>query len=82
MDYFLLQIHVFPFEVLKLSCAYAGVDEGKPYRSVLWLAVLEELKTLPYGAVWDYYCLSQDVPIGPAWVGEIKRYEKDVLALR
>ena len=40
------------------------------------LAVLEELKTLPYGAVWDYYCLSQDVPIGPAWVGEIKRYPK------
>ena len=46
------------------------------------LAVLEELKTLPFGAVWDYYGLRQDVPVGPAWLDEVRGYERDVLASR
>jgi L-rhamnose isomerase len=46
------------------------------------LAVMEEAKTLPVGAVWDYYCLMQNVPTEDAWLGEIKQYEKDVLARR
>jgi L-rhamnose isomerase len=41
------------------------------------LALLEEAKTLPIGAVWDYYCLRQDVPTGDAWLTDVKRYEKD-----
>ena len=44
--------------------------------------MLEELKTLPFGAVWDYYCQKQDVPVGTAWLDEVKRYEKDVLSRR
>jgi L-rhamnose isomerase len=46
------------------------------------LALLEELKTLPAGAVWDYYCLKSGVPVGPAWVDEVKRYEAGTLARR
>ncbi len=46
------------------------------------LALLEELKTLPYAAVWDYYCLKQNVPVGPAWIGEVKQYERQVLSQR
>jgi L-rhamnose isomerase len=46
------------------------------------LALLEELKTLPFGAVWDHYCLSCDVPAGRDWLAEVKRYERDVLAQR
>jgi L-rhamnose isomerase len=46
------------------------------------LALLEELKTLPFGAVWDYYCLRSDVPIGGEWIEEVKHYERDVLARR
>jgi L-rhamnose isomerase len=46
------------------------------------LAMLEEFKTLPSGAVWDYYCLKAGVPVGKAWVADIKRYEADVLAKR
>lgn len=46
------------------------------------LALLEEAKTLPFGAVWDYYCLKQDVPIGLAWLEEVRQYEKDVLVNR
>jgi L-rhamnose isomerase len=48
----------------------------------LRLAMLEELKTLPYGAVWDYYCARSDVPVGSSWLAEVKAYEKDVLAKR
>jgi L-rhamnose isomerase len=46
------------------------------------LAMLEELKTLPFGTVWDYYCLKQDVPAGYMWIDNIKQYEKDVLFKR
>ena len=46
------------------------------------LAMLEELKTLPYGAVWDYYCARSDVSVGPAWLADAKAYEKNVLAKR
>ena len=46
------------------------------------LALLEELKSMPFGAVWDYYCLRQDVPVGPAWLDEVRIYERDVLARR
>lgn len=46
------------------------------------LALMEELKTLPFAAVWDYYCTQQDVPVGMAWMEEIKTYEKTELAGR
>ncbi len=46
------------------------------------LAMLEELKTLPSGAVWDYYCMQHDVPVGADWLTEVKRYEEDVLSKR
>jgi L-rhamnose isomerase len=46
------------------------------------LAWLEELKSLPFGAVWDFYCDSRGVPVGPAWVEEVRGYERDVLSKR
>ena len=46
------------------------------------LALLEELKGLPFGAVWDYHCLKQHVPVGMAFMNEIKAYEADVLSKR
>ncbi|MCX5757643.1 MAG: L-rhamnose isomerase, partial [Candidatus Hydrogenedentes bacterium] len=46
------------------------------------LALLEELKTMPFGAIWDYYCRKQDVPPGVAWLDDVRQYEKDVLAKR
>jgi L-rhamnose isomerase len=46
------------------------------------LALLEEIKTLPCGAIWDYYCTAQGVPVGMAWMEEVKRYEREVLAKR
>ncbi|MGI5831031.1 MAG: L-rhamnose isomerase [Thermoguttaceae bacterium] len=46
------------------------------------LVTLEELKTMPFAAVWDYYCFSQDVPIGLNWLKELKKYENDELSKR
>lgn len=46
------------------------------------LALMEELKTLPFGSVWDHYCLRNDVPTGRTWLEEIKLYERDVLSRR
>jgi L-rhamnose isomerase len=46
------------------------------------LALLEEQKFLPLGAVWDYYCLKSNVPPGRAWLDVVKKYEKDVLSKR
>lgn len=46
------------------------------------LALLEELKSLPFGAVWDEYCRRQDAPVGPAWLEAIRDYEKQVLSKR
>jgi L-rhamnose isomerase len=41
------------------------------------LALLEELKTKPFGAVWDYYCLKENVPVGETYIQEIQQYEKE-----
>ncbi|HEY7119718.1 MAG TPA: L-rhamnose isomerase, partial [Tepidisphaeraceae bacterium] len=46
------------------------------------LALSEEVKSLPFGAVWDYYCLRQDVPVGVDWLEAVKAYEREVLAKR
>jgi L-rhamnose isomerase len=42
----------------------------------------EEAKSLPFGAVWDFYCESKNVPVGEKWLTEVKRYEKEILSRR
>jgi L-rhamnose isomerase len=46
------------------------------------LALIEELKGLPFGGVWDYYCLTQGVPVGVSFMDEVRAYERAVLAKR
>ena len=46
------------------------------------LALQEEAKSLPFGAVWDFYCERQGVPIAEHWLAEVKSYEKSLLANR
>jgi L-rhamnose isomerase len=46
------------------------------------LALLEEAKSMPFGAIWDYYCLTEDVPVGQDYIVEIQNYEKDILSRR
>jgi len=46
------------------------------------LARKEESRSLPFGAVWDYYCETKGVPVSDAWLAEVKRDEGDVLLNR
>ena len=39
----------------------------------------EEIKTYPMGAVWDYYCEQENVPVRTDWYKEIQKYEEEVL---
>jgi L-rhamnose isomerase len=46
------------------------------------LALLELLKTKPFGAVYDYYCLKNNVPVGEDYIADIMKYEEEVLLKR
>jgi L-rhamnose isomerase len=54
-------------------------EQGKSFER---LALQELLKTKPFGAVWDYYCLKNNIPVGQEYIEEIKKYEKEVLLKR
>jgi L-rhamnose isomerase len=46
------------------------------------LTAVEDLKSLPFGAVWDLFCLKNGVPPGSQWLKDIEAYEKRVLSKR
>jgi L-rhamnose isomerase len=46
------------------------------------LALQEELKNMPWNAVWDMFCLQNNVPVGDGYIAEILKYEKDVTSKR
>ena len=46
------------------------------------LALLEESKSMPWGAVWDYFCLKNNVPVGENYIAEVQKYEKEVTSKR
>lgn len=54
-------------------------EEGRNFER---LSYLELMKTKPFGAVWDYYCLKNDAPVGQDYIEEIGKYEKKVLLKR
>jgi L-rhamnose isomerase len=63
-----------PVEVLR------KLEQGGDFTARL--ALLEEFKALPWGAVWDFHCLRMGVPVGAAWLDRVRAYERDVLASR
>ena len=54
-------------------------EEGKNFER---LAFLELLKTMPFGAVYDYYCMKNEVPAGREYIEDIVKYENEVLRKR
>ncbi len=46
------------------------------------LALMEEVRDLPYGAVWDQHCAKSGVPVGAAWLDRVVEYERTVLSKR
>ena len=45
-------------------------------------ALLEESKSLPWNAVWDMFCLRNDVPVGEEFIADVQRYEAEVTSKR
>jgi L-rhamnose isomerase len=46
------------------------------------LAMMEDMKSMPFGAVWDRYCEQQNVPVDGSWIATVQEYEKAVLSTR
>jgi L-rhamnose isomerase len=42
------------------------------------LALLEETKSLPFSSIWNYYCMTNQVPVGQSWLDTIQKYESEV----
>ena len=53
--------------------------EGKGFQK---LALLEEAKTLPFGAVFDYFNYKNGVPVGEEFIPVIEKYEREVTSKR
>jgi L-rhamnose isomerase len=66
--------------MLEPTARLRAMEERRDYTSRL--ALQEEIKTLPFGAVWDYYCAASGVPVGQDWMTEIEKYESAVLSAR
>ncbi len=66
--------------LLEPSAKLKEMEAGGDYTGRL--ALLEEAKFLPTGAVWDYYCLKNNVPVGLDWLEAVRNYEKKVLLKR
>jgi L-rhamnose isomerase len=54
----------------------AAAEQNFDYTSRL--ALMEEEKQLPWGAVWDKLCIDDGVPAGTDWLAEVKKYEAEV----
>lgn len=70
----LLQAFLEPLPILRKY-----EDEGKFFQR---LALLEEAKTLPFGAVYDYFNLKNNIPVGESYITDIENYEAEVLSKR
>jgi L-rhamnose isomerase len=70
----LLYAFLEPYKSLK------ALQDGGNFTKLLVLS--EEIKTLPFGAVWEEYCRRQNVPAGAEWLEAVEKYEREVLVRR
>ncbi|MGR6128156.1 L-rhamnose isomerase [Paenibacillus sp. SER-28] len=70
----LLRAMLEPIEALKQA------EEERDFTTRL--ALVEEFKSYPFGAIWDYYCAQNGVPVREEWLAEVKNYEQQVLLKR
>ncbi len=74
MEKALLKALLTPWDMLK--------EAQDSYDHTKVLALQEEIKTLPWGDVWNEYCKKQGVMSEEEWFKEVLQYEKDVLSKR
>jgi L-rhamnose isomerase len=68
------------FALLNPSETLLGYQDKADYTKML--AVSEEMKTFPFGDVFDEYCKKTGAPVGMEWIDEVDKYEKEVLSKR
>ena len=68
------------FALLQPECALRDYQNKADYTKML--AVSEEIKTLPFGEVFDEYCRRTGAPVGMEWIAECDKYEREVLSKR
>lgn len=68
------------FALLEPSEEFQALERRFDYTSRL--ALMEEAKSLPWPAVWEYYCVTRDVPPGSEWLNTVRMYETEVLSRR
>ncbi len=66
--------------LLEPTARLVAAEEEGDYTTRLALA--EEARTLPFGAVWEKFCLDNGVPAGPAWLDNVRHYQAEVLEQR
>jgi L-rhamnose isomerase len=70
----------FLFALLEPTFKLKSYEEsGNNFERLAWLEVL---KTKPFSAVYNYYCLINNVPVSEDYIAEIQQYEKDILSKR
>jgi len=68
------------FALLKPNAELSKLQDERNFTKLL--VMQEELKTYPVSAVWNYFCMINNVPSGTDWYDEISEYEKEVLSKR
>jgi L-rhamnose isomerase len=68
------------FAMLEPTAMIVDAENRGDYGSRM--ALMEEFKTLPFGAVWDKYCHNMGTKTGATWLEDVKDYEERVLAKR
>ena len=68
------------FALLQPNETLKALQDGGNFTKLMVLQ--EELKTLPFGEVWDEYCRRCGRPLDGEWFPEVERYEKEVLEAR
>ena len=68
------------FALLKPNKMLAELQNDRSFSKLM--VMQEEIKTYPMGDVWDYFCETNNTPVGAAWFDEVEKYEKDVLFKR
>jgi L-rhamnose isomerase len=58
------------------------LEEERSGNGTWRLALLDDMRAMPFGAVWDRYCETEGVPCGSDWIAEVKAYERDELSRR
>ena len=68
------------FAMLEPQEALKKAEDRFDYTSRL--ALMEEAKSLPWTAVWEYYCTTKNIPPGSEWLSTVRKYEEDVSSKR